>query len=391
MRITTPLFYAILPAMNINTDAFSTWVEIDLQAIGSNIRKIQELTGRPMMAVVKANGYGHGLVEVGQAAQKAYASWLGVARFEEALALRQGGVNLPILVLGYTPSGCVAQAVAHRISLAVYETGLGREYAERAVLTGGCLNIHVKVDSGMGRLGFEPDAVPEFIRWAANQPALVVEAIFTHYARSDEPEVDATIQQFGRFSPLIDQLKQVGICPALVHTANSAAAFYFPQTYFNLVRSGIAIYGLHPSPEAPLPPGFSPAAAWKACLTSVKMLPPGHGVSYGTSYYTSHHERIGVIPVGYADGFRRQKPHQVLIHGKRVPVVGRVCMDQCMLQLDSVPEAQVGDEVVLLGKQGNEIITAEEIAERWGTNNYEVVCGLAARLPRVYLSDKRGE
>ena len=188
------------------------------------------------------------------------------------------------------------------------------------------------------------------------------------------------------FNRLLQELRKSGLCPQLVHTGNSAAMLNVPQAYFDLVRPGIAIYGLNPSPDSPLPDEFQPALTWKARLTSVRVLPPGHGVSYGSVYVTSKDERIGVIPVGYGDGYRRIDGQQALVRGKRVDVVGRVCMDQCMLQLDGVPDAVPGDEVVLLGEQGDEKITADDLAAKWGTINYEVVCGLADRLPRVYYS-----
>ncbi len=214
---------------------------------------------------------------------------------------------------------------------------------------------------------------------------LHIEGLFTHLARSDEPEVGTTIWQLDRFNRLVRELEAAGLRPGLVHAANSAGSLYFPQAYFDLVRPGIAIYGLHPSAEAPLPQGFRPAMSWKAQLVSVKELPPGHGVGYNYRYFTSGTERIGVIPAGYADGFRRRLGNFVLVGGKRVNVVGGVCMDQCMVRLDEVPSARIGDEVVLMGEQGDLTIRAEDIGLAWGTNNYEVVCGLAARVPRVYL------
>jgi alanine racemase len=183
---------------------------------------------------------------------------------------------------------------------------------------------------------------------------------------------------------LIDGLQACGIRPDFFHAANSAGALYFPEARYDLIRPGIAIFGLHPSPQATLPDSFKQALTWKTRLISIKNLPPGHGVSYGFRYITSRQERIGVIPVGYADGFRRVANNSVIVGGKRIPVVGNVCMDQCMLQMDQVPDAQIKDEVILIGSQGEENITAEELADTWGTINYEVICGLARRLPRFY-------
>ena len=368
------------------TGVYSTWVEIDLSAIQNNIRRIHAITRRPVLAVIKANGYGHGLVEVGQAAARAGAAWLGVARLEEALALRQAGLRLPILVMGYCAPERAPQAAAHEIRLAAFNPDQALAQAAQARAAGLTLQVHAKIDTGMGRLGVFPDQGVEFVRLLSKTAGLVVEGIFTHFARSDEPELDQTDRQIDAFSAVVDGLQALGLRPPLAHASNSAAALYFPRAYFDMVRPGIAIYGLHPAPEAPLPDGFQPALAWKTRLASLKELPANHGVGYNHRYTTTRRERIGVIPVGYADGFRRRLGNFVLVGGQRVPVAGGVCMDQCMLQLDRVPEARPGDEVVLMGRQGEAAITAEQIAQAWGTNNYEVVCGLQARVPRIFLN-----
>lgn len=365
-------------------EAYSTWLEIDLGAIRNNIHQLQAMTGRPVMAIIKANGYGHGLVEVGQAAASAGATWLGVARLEEALTLRQAGIDLPTLVLGFTDPVRVPEAIANRVSLAVYHPDLVKAFAAQARQMGQTLKVHAKFDTGMGRLGVFPEDGLAFVRLIKSYPELDLEGAFTHLANADDPERDTTDWQLDRFSQLIEALEASYLRPPLVHAANSAAALYFPKARFDLVRPGIAIYGLHPSAEAPLPGGFRPALTWKARLVSVKDLPAGHGIGYSYRYITSKPERIGVIPVGYADGLRRRLGNFALIRGKRVNVVGGMCMDQCMLQLDEVPEAQIGDEVVLIGQQGQASITAEEIGQAWGTVNYDVVCGLTARVPRVY-------
>lgn len=365
-------------------DAYSTWLEIDLGAIRNNIHQLQSITARPVMAVIKANGYGHGLVEAGRAAASAGAAWLGVARVEEAVTLRQAGITLPVLVLGFSAPERVAEAIANRISLAVHHPDLARDFAAQARALGQPLHVHAKFDTGMGRLGVFPEDGLEFARLIHDHPELKLEGAFTHLASADEPEKDTTDWQINRFTNLIEALEANQLRPPLVHAANSAASLYFPKAHFDLVRSGIAVYGLHPSAEAPLPEGFCPALTWKARLASVKVLPEGHGVGYNYRYVTQKPERIGVMPVGYADGFRRRLGNFALIGGKRVAVAGGVCMDQCMLQLDGVPEARIGDEIVLIGRQGNAVITAEEIGQAWGTVNYDVVCGLTARVPRIY-------
>lgn len=369
---------------NMNTEAYSTWLEIDLDAIRKNVFELRRICGNKVMAVVKANGYGHGMVEVARAALSGGASWLGVARLEEALDLRAAGINANILVLGYTAPLRVVEAAENQISLAIYDRKLAQEYSARVMSAGYQLAVHAKFDSGMGRLGYFPEDGMSFMRDLTSLPGLVVEGVFTHFARSDEPEKETTAWQNKRFAALVAALAEAGLRPPLVHAANSAAALYFPEGRYDMVRCGISIYGLHPSSEAPLPASFRPALSWKARLSSVKILPPSHGVGYNYRYKTQGHERIGAVAVGYADGLRRRLGNFVLVGGKRITVVGGICMDQIMLQLDKVPNAQIGDEVVLIGRQGEQVITAEELGREWGTVNYDVVCGLQARVPRIY-------
>jgi len=369
----------------MNTKAYSTWLEVDLGAIKQNIKTIKEMTGTQVMAVIKANGYGHGVLRAAKAATQAGAEWCGVARMEEALNLRSAGISSEIMVLGYTSPVMVPAAIRNDVHVAIYDAQMAKAYAEYAKKESKHLKAHLKVETGMGRLGMDPGNVPDFLASLGEDSRIDVDGIFTHFARADEPEADLTGKQLARFKTVLEELRRVDLCPETVHAANSAAVLNYPEAYFDLVRPGIAVFGLHPSPNSPLPETFHPALTWKARLISVRTLPPEHGVSYGSIYVTSKEERIGVIPVGYGDGFRRVPGQQVLVHGKLVDVVGRVCMDQCMLQLDDVPEAAPGDEVVLFGEQDGQKIKVEDLAERWGTIDYEVVCGLADRLPRLYF------
>jgi alanine racemase len=362
----------------------TNWIEVDLGAIRHNVRRLREISGAQVMTVVKANGYGHGLLEVGQAAVEGGTTWLGVARVDEALSLARCGNQAQIMVLGYTEPDRAAEAAMYGVRLAVYDRQVAQAYSVCASQAGQVLSVHAKFDTGMGRLGHNPVDGVEFVRWLGEQPALRVEGVFTHLAAADEPENPATLKQLSTFDTLLAGLNSTGLQPESVHAANSAGTLYFPGARYNLVRPGIAVYGLQPSDLAPLPADFRPALCWKARLVSVKMLPPGHGIGYNFKYYTSRNERIGVTAVGYADGFRRRLGNYALVRGKRVPVVGGVCMDQCMLQLDDVPDASIGDEVVLIGTQEESRITAEEIGRDWGSINYEVVCGLFARVPRFY-------
>jgi alanine racemase len=363
---------------------YSTWAEIDLKVIGSNIQHCCKHTGAQVMAVVKANAYGHGLAPIAQEAMRSGASWLGMARPDEALELRRSGLNGSILLMGYTPPGQYAEAIANWVSLTVWSFDQVQAASAAARLVGEPARIHIKVDSGMSRLGVQPEDALDLARAASTTEGIVIEGLCTHFARADEADPTPTDIQEQRFNDVLQAFDAAGLRPPLVHAANSAAGLTRPSACFNLVRAGIAIYGMHPSPECPLPSEFRPALAWKATLSQVKMLPPGRGVSYGHVYTTKSSERIGTVPVGYADGYRRVPGNWVLVGGCRVPVVGRVSMDQIMLQLDAVPEAQTGDEVVLIGAQGKESITAEEVAERWGTINFEVTCGIAARVYRLY-------
>lgn len=363
---------------------YSTWLEIDLEAIRSNIHCLQTITSRPVMAVIKANAYGHGQVEVARAAAEAGAAFLCVARIEEAAALRHGGITLPVLVTGSCLPEQIPEAVEYGISLTVHDPDLTEAYNMMARGLNQPLRVHAKLDSGMGRLGVFPEEGLPFIRQIKESKHLLLEGMFTHMARGDEPGVDTTDWQLDRFTKLVEAVEASGLRPQWVHAANSATAIYFPRARFDIIRPGIAIFGLDPSDEAPLPPGFRPALIWKARIGAIKTLPAGHGVGYNYRYISSGNERFAVVSVGYADGFRRRMNNTVLVGGRRVPVVGGVCMDQCVARINDIPEARVGDEVILLGAQGSSTITAEDLARTWETNNYEVVCGLAARVPRVY-------
>ncbi len=376
--------------MNPGAEIYSTWCEIDLDVLSQNVRYLKKRSGTGMMAVVKANGYGHGLVPAARAARLGGADWLGVARLEEAVWLREEGITGPILVLGYTAPQRASEAAHYDVSLTVYDRSLAAQLNRQAAGLKQKIKVHAKLDTGMGRLGELVENSQDLLRAIAGSENLELEGLFTHFARADEPERPETAEQIQRFSAAVRRAEQEGLRPRWVHACNSAGTLYFPEAAFDMVRCGIAIYGLHPSNLAPLPPEVRPVLSWKTRLVSVKTLPPGSGIGYNHRYVTRAAERIGVIPVGYADGFRRRLGNFALVAGKRVNVAGGVCMDQCMLQLDPIPQAQIGDEVVLIGAQAGEQITAEEVGEAWGTINYEVTCGLAARVPRFYRGQAAG-
>lgn len=364
-------------------ELYSTWTETDLQALKNNIRCLRDITGVQVMAVVKANGYGHGAIPMARSAVEGGAAWLGVARIEEALELRHANLHEPILLLGYTPVQRFREAVANGISLTVWDKAqvdAAEDFANSLGKTG---RLHLKVDTGMNRLGIKPEEALKLAAYIRAKPGILFEGIFTHFARADETDRNSADAQEESFNRIVESLEKENLCPPWVHACNSAGALTRPKAVFNMVRTGISIYGLHPSPQCPLPAGFQPVLSWKSVISAIKYIEPGQGVSYGHVYVAEKREKVGTVPVGYADGFRRVSGNVVLVAGKRAPVIGRVCMDQLMISLEHVPEANTGDEVVLLGKQGEEQITAEEIAARWGTINYEVTCGIGARVPRL--------
>jgi alanine racemase len=364
-----------------------TWVDIDLEAIATNVRQVKVIVGpdTEILAVLKADAYGHGAKRVAHTALNNGATFCGVASLNEAIRLREAGIDAPILILGYTPAWQAREALLHDITITLYDLDVARSFARAATDLRRTARAHVKVDTGMGRLGLLLDQVVPFIEQVRDLPGLELEGLFTHFSVADDAELTYTCWQLERFGQVLDHLAQAGVRFRYIHCANSAALLRMAEARFTMVRLGLAMYGLQPSPHVPLPEGFRPALTWKTTIAQVKTLPPGSFVSYGNTYRTSREETIAVIPVGYADGFRRAPRHwqSVLVRGQRAPIVGSVCMDQTMIGVSHIPNVRVGDEVVLIGHQGEGEITAEEVAEWLGTINYEVVSGILARVPRV--------
>jgi alanine racemase len=372
-----------------------TWIEIDLGAIASNVRRLKRLVGEGVgiIASLKADAYGHGAVKVAQTALSNGVDVLGVACLNEAVALRRADIDAPILILGYTPAWQARDVVLNDVTVTVFSLDVVRALSRAGEDLDSDVRIHVKADTGMGRLGLAPGKVLDFVRQCLDLPRIVVEGLFTHLAVADMPDArgvpgwgrDYTLRQLKAFEQVVAELAGAGIEMRYIHAANSAAAFAFPQSRFNMVRPGIALYGLDPSPEVPCPPGFEQALSFKTQVAQVKELPAGSYVSYGCTYQTTAPAHIAVIPVGYADGFRRGPRDwgEVLVKGQRAPVVGTVCMDQTMIDVTHVAGVRQGDEVVLIGEQGGDRITVRDVAERLGTINYEVVAEIMARVPRV--------
>lgn len=364
--------------------SFATWVEVDLNVLKNNIEILQRTTRTPMMAVVKANGYGHGFMPITRTAERAGITWFGVARARMAVKMRQEGIKGNILVLGYIAPERIEEMICLNVSLTVWTKEHLDLISAAAQKCQTPAKLHLLVDSGMGRLGCLPEQSLEMAQAISSSKDFIFEGLFSHLARADETDPAPTRLQQETFNKVISGLTQAELLPEIIHLANSAGSLAHPTTHHNLVRPGIIIYGLAPSPAVQLPEGLEPILSWKSVLASIKELPPNHGVSYGHAYITKEKELIGVIPVGYADGYRRVPGNHVLINGHKAPIIGRVCMDQFMVKLEGIPNPQVGDEVVLIGKQGNLAISADDLAEVWQTINYEVTCGIGARVPRVY-------
>jgi alanine racemase len=365
--------------------SFATWAEIDLTALQTNLKILLQHTKVPIMAVVKANGYGHGFIQITEAAEQAGVNWFGIARPRMAKKMRETGIKANILILGYLAPEKIEEMICLDVSVTIWTHEHIQQVIRAAQSCQTQARVHLLADSGMGRLGCLPEDTLALARTAAGSDWIKLEGFFSHLATADERDPGPTEKQEKVFQGLVDQLSREKLLPDIIHLANSAGSLAHPSTRYNLIRPGISIYGLPPSPAVKLPEGIKPVLSWKSVLASIKELPPDHGVSYGHEYITSKNELIGVIPLGYADGYRRTTGNQVLINGVKTPVVGRVSMDQCMIKLDHVPDPQIGDEVVLIGKQGDLEITADEVAQTWDTINYEVTCGIGSRVPRVYL------
>jgi alanine racemase len=369
-----------------NRPSRPTWIEVDKSAIANNVREIKNIVGPDvsLMAVVKANAFGHGAVAVSSTALLNGANYLGVASVNEAAELRDAAIDAPILVLGYTPPWATPQVVRYDLTIALYDLEVARTFDMAARQMNTTLKVHIKVDTGMARLGLLPEQVTPFFRSLRNLKNLDVEGIFTHFSSADSDE-DYTHDQLRIFQETINPLKAAGYQFKYIHTGNTVATIKYPETHFNMVRVGIGLYGLNPAEDAQLPETFQPAMTWKTTIAQVKTLPVGNYVGYNNTYRTERTEQIAVIPVGYADGFRRGPRNwgEVLVNGQRAPLVGRVSMDQTMINVTDIPGVLIGDEVVLIGKQGDDQITAEDVAKQLGTSSYEVVSTILARVPRV--------
>jgi alanine racemase len=374
--------------------ARAVWSEVDLDAIRANVAALRAFAApAELLAVVKANGYGHGAVPVARAALEAGATWLGVARVEEGVQLREAGIGAPIMLLSEPAPRAADTVVAQRLTPVVY-TGPGIDALAKAVADAGRaepLDVHLKVDTGMHRVGCRPEDALALAAHVAERDELVLAGVLTHLAVADEPDNPYTAEQLARFDAVLEALAAAGLRPPLAHAANSAGLLTCPQARYDLVRIGIACYGLPPAPGLAARPdvALQPALSLRARVTMVKTLPPGARVSYGLRSEVGPSGNVATVPAGYADGVPRNlglAGGEVLVGGRRRPIIGVVTMDQLLVDLGDVVAAP-DDEVVLIGRQGDEEITATEWGERLGTISYEVVTGIGARVPRTYLGE----
>jgi alanine racemase len=370
------------------------WGDVDLGAVRDNTRALAELA-RPaaLLAVVKADGYGHGAAPVAKAALDAGATWLGVALVEEGAALRGEGIDAPILVLSEPPLPAAPVVVSERLTPVVYTPAGIEALAKANVHADAPLPVHLKVDTGMHRVGCAPDAALDLVDAIAARDELELEGICTHFANADDLDRAHTEGQIARFNELLSELTTRGMRPKLVHAANSAGLLNHPDARYDLVRCGIALYGVAPAPELADRVALRPVLSLRAQVSHVRDLDAGDRVSYGLRYALPQAGRVATVPVGYADGVPRNlglAGGEVLIRGNRYPIAGTVTMDQLMVDVTGMPSSdghvEAGDDVVLLGRDGNEEITAQEWAERLGTIGYEIVTGIGPRVPRRYVS-----
>ena len=370
----------------MNNVEYLTWVEINLSAVRHNVNYYVQSAGVPLMAVVKADAYGFGAYEIGKCALESGAQWLGVARYCEARALRKANIFAPILVFGMVTPYEVDEAIQNDVTLTLYDPEVARIYSQRAKACNKCVHVHLKVDTGMGRLGVFYQGVVSFAEYVQKLNNLEITGIFSHFAMAEDTlDHPLTFLQLERFNKAIQSLNAIGISPRWIHCSNSGATVFAPNARFTLVRAGAGLVSIKPVDWEPFPTELRRVMTWKTRLISSKIIPKGWAVGYGQEYILDHDEKIGVLAIGYADGFHNKPGNEVLIKGKRVPIVGRVCCDLCMVKLpDLYP---IGTEVVLLGNQGSESITIEDLAVRWKLSDADITALINQRVPRVYTAD----
>lgn len=374
-------------------DSPLVWAEVDLKAIAHNIRELRRITNPKarFMAIVKANAYGHGIIEVARQSLENGAEALGVANIEEGIQLRKAGIDAPVLIFGYTSPVHAKKLIEFDLTQTVYSYETSRALSEAVAAYGKKIKVHIKVDTGMGRLGLLreiTDSAVSEVESISRLPMLELEGIYTHFATADKSDRYYAGKQFEIFMDFLNQLRIAGLEIPVTHAANSAAMINMPETHLDMVRAGISIYGLYTSEEVDRSIiKLKPAMELKTKIIHLKKVPAGFKVSYGTTYETETPTTIATVSIGYADGLNRllSSKGRMLVCGQSAPIVGRICMDLTMLDVGKIPEIAIGEEVVVFGKQGNASISVDEIASTINTINYEVVSTIMERVPRIYL------
>ena len=367
----------------------STYVKIDLDAIAANFDAVAQKAGVPVMAIVKADAYGHGAIQVARLLQDQCA-FFGVSSMLEALELRQAGLTAPILILGRMPLSALPHAVRENVRPTIFHYEDAVALSQEAQNQGKIARFHLAVDTGMGRIGFQPtEEAADLCAEIVKLPSINAEGIFSHFATADCADLSAAKAQAEKFDTFCAMLKDRGIEPPIRHLDNSAGLMNFPHHY-DLVRSGIITYGMYPSQEvSPELLALQPALTWLSRVTHVKTLPAGRPISYGGTFVTQRLTVVATVPVGYADGYRRSLSGKfyVLIRGQKAPILGRICMDQLMVDVTDIPGVTLDDTVTLVGRDGEEVITVEQIAAAADSFNYEFGCGISRRVPRIYCQN----
>lgn len=370
------------------------WAEINLNNLESNIREIKRLTNsKEIIAIIKADAYGHGALEIAPTLLENGATRLGVAIITEAMELRRGGIKAPIMILGYTPLTFAKELINYDIEQTVCSYDYAETLSKEAKKFNKYARIHIALDTGMGRIGFLPNEKSlEDVYKISKLPNIIIEGVFSHFSSADEGNKEYTYFQLNKFDWFCDELKSKGVNPKIRHIGNSAGIIDLPETYYDAVRPGIILYGHYPSNEVLMNKIIlKPVMTLKTNVIHLKKLPKGEYISYGRGFKTERESLIATLPVGYADGYTRLLfgKAKVIINGKLAPVVGRICMDQCMVDVTEVGEVNIGDDVILMGEDNGVKFDADDIANLIGTISYEVVCMISKRVPRVYI--KNGE
>lgn len=370
------------------------WAEINLDNLKNNIKEIRRVTeSKDIIAVIKADGYGHGALDIAPTLLENGATRIAVAVISEAVELREGGINCPIMILGFTPPTFADELIDYDIEQTVFTYDLAKALSDAAVKKNRTAKIHIALDTGMGRIGFLPDekGVEEVYK-ISKLPNIILEGLFSHFAAADEKDKEYTNQQVEKYNWFYNRLLEKHVKINIRHVANSAAIIDMPELHYDAVRPGIILYGYYPSEEVNKEKiNLKPVMTLKTNIVHIKTMEPGMCISYGRKFRTERRSIIATIPIGYADGYTRLLFHKakVIINGKFAPVVGRICMDQCMVDVTDIGNVNIGDEVILLGEDKGLKFNADDIADLIGTINYEITCMIGKRIPRVYIKNNK--